>query len=235
MDTTESPEESTQKAVLGFLKRNGSADAKTIAAFCGLTTMAVGRHLLKLQAEGLIETTSRRHARGRPAAMYSLTETGDGQFPREYARLANELLSNLVQLDGMAKFKRLFRKRRITMETLYKPRVEGKKFGERVQAVADILTECGYMAEVESLGSGESMLVLYNCAIRDVAKDFPVACDEELCMIGNLVDGKVTRVSHLLAGDCNCSYRVRPQGGGRRTTGGRKPKKIKPKDERHEV
>jgi predicted ArsR family transcriptional regulator len=42
----------------------------------------------------------------------------------------------------------------------------------------------------------------------DVARCFPVACEEELCFIRNLVGGKVTRVSHVLAGERNCSYRI---------------------------
>jgi len=227
MNKPGSREESTQKAILNFLKRNGFADAKTIAQFCGLTTMAVGRHLLKLQAEGLIEATSRRHSRGRPAAVYSLTEKGDGQFPREYARLANELLSNLVQLEGTDKVRKLFRKRRSAMEALFGPRVEGTEFEQRVRAVADILTECGYMADAERLGPGEFLLTEHNCAIRDVARCFPVACEEELIFIRDLVDGEVSRVSHLLTGDSNCSYRIAPKAGGRRTAGGRKSKPHK--------
>jgi predicted ArsR family transcriptional regulator len=229
MRTSESQEESTQKAVLGFLKRRGLADAKTIAQFCGLTTMAVGRHLLKLQAEGLIETTSRRHSGGRPAAMYSLTEKGDSQFPREYACLANELLFNLVQLEGTDKVRKLFRKRRSAMEALFEPRVEGKTFEQRVQAAAEILTECGYMADAERVDHGVFLLTEHNCAIRDVARCFPVACEEELVLIRDLVGGEVSRVSHLLAGDCHCSYRIAPKDGGKRTAGSRKSKGRKGK------
>jgi predicted ArsR family transcriptional regulator len=52
------------------------------------------------------------------------------------------------------------------------------------------------------------LLTEHNCAIRDVARCFPVACEEELCFIRNLIGGKVTRVSHVLAGERNCSYRI---------------------------
>ena len=75
-----------------------------------------------------------------------------------------------------------------------------------------MLTECGYMTEVESLDPGEFLLTLCNCAIRDVAKRFPETCDEELRLIRSLADGKVTRVSHLLAGDRHCSYRICAKG-----------------------
>ena len=144
--------------------------------------------------------------------MHSLTDDGDGQFPRDYAGLAIDVLSSLVQLDGQEKVRQVFRKRRATMQARYRSRTKGKKFEERVHEVADVLTECGYMAEVESLGHGELLLTLCNCAIRDVAKRFPETCDEELCLIRSLADGKVTRVSHLLAGDRHCSYRIRAKG-----------------------
>ena len=100
MDASAFEGESTQKAVLSFLKTKGRADTKQIAEFCGLTPMAVGRHLLKLQAAGLVEAASRRASRGRPAAVYSLTTKGDGQFPRDYGGLAKELLSHIAELDG---------------------------------------------------------------------------------------------------------------------------------------
>ena len=212
MKTLESREESTRKAILHFLKRRGEADAKTVAKFCGLTPMAVGRHLLKLKADGLIQTRSERRSAGRPATVHSLTEDGDSQFPRDYAGLAIDVLSSLVQLDGQEKVRQVFRKRRTAMQARYRSRTKGKNFEERVHEVADVLTECGYMAEVESLGHGEFLLTLCNCAIRDVAKRFPETCDEELRLIRSLAGGKVTRVSHLLAGDRHCSYRIRAKG-----------------------
>ncbi len=94
------------------------------------------------------------------------------------------------------------------MEAGYRGRTKGKEFEQRVSAVAAVLTECGYMAEVEFVNPDEFLLTLGNCAIRDVAKRFPEACDEELCLVRNLVNAKVTRVSHLLAGNRHCSYRI---------------------------
>ncbi len=212
IDTLRSREESTRQLVLEFLKRQGKADAKTIAKFCGLTTMAVGRHLLKLGSEGLTQARWDRRPKGRPAAVHSLTEQGDGHFPRDYAGVATEVLASLVQLDGPEKVKQVFRQRRRSMEASYRGRTKGKELEQRVQAVATVLAECGYMAEVECVNPDEFLLTLDNCAIRDVAKRFPEACDEELCLVRNLVNAKVTRVSHLLAGDRHCSYRICPKG-----------------------
>jgi DeoR family transcriptional regulator, suf operon transcriptional repressor len=201
-------EQSTSTAILKFLKINGSSEVKAIAAFCGLTTMGVRRHLQKLLADGLLQVRTERRSQGRPTCVYSVTDLGDAQFPRNYAGLADEVLSSLLLLDGKAKIKAVFRKRRLTMLARYQARTKGKGLEKRVHETATVLTENGYMAETEHLGSGCFLLTEHNCAIRDVARCFPVACEEELCFIRNLIGGKVTRVSHVLAGERNCSYRI---------------------------
>jgi len=190
MGTTLTQEASTRRSILEYLKKQGSADVRGIAEFCALTTMAVGRHLLRLRADGLIETKSQRPSRGRPAAVYSLTEQGDAQFPRDYAALTNDLLRCVAELDGREKVRELFRKCRRVVEQRFKPKTDGKPFERRVRELAEVLTECGYMAEVEQEGR-EFLLIEHNCAIRNVAECFPEACEEELILIKNLAEGEV--------------------------------------------
>ena len=105
-------EQSTSAAILKFLKINGSSEVKAIAAFCGLTTMGVRRHLQKLLADGLLQIRTERRPQGRPTYVYSVTDLGDAQFPRDYAGLAAEVLSSVLLLDGKAKIKAVFRKQR---------------------------------------------------------------------------------------------------------------------------
>ena len=110
----------------------------------------------------------------------------------------------------------LFRRRRRALEQRFRPRTDGKPFERRVRELAEVLTECGYMAEVEKAGR-EFLLTEHNCAIRNVAACFPEACEEELILIENLAGGEVSRVTHLLAGDSHCSYRIRRGGRANRT------------------
>ena len=91
----ETAEESTKMQILRLLKTNGGLEAKAIAEACGLTTMAVRRHLLNLRAGGLIQMRTERRPKGRPTTVHSLTELGDAEFPRDYQGLACELLSSL--------------------------------------------------------------------------------------------------------------------------------------------
>lgn len=206
--------QSTKSEILRFLKTKGGAEAKAIAQACGLTTMAVRRHLLDLRAAGLIQVKTERRPKGRPTTVHLLTELGDAQFPRDYEGLACDVLSSLRVLDGEAKIHQVFRHRRKEMTIRYLPRVKGKGLEQRVREVAAILTECGYMADVSPTGRGSFLLTEHNCAVPRVAKCFPATCEEELCLIRDLVGANVTRVRHVLAGDRQCSYLIQREAKG---------------------
>ena len=205
-------EQSTRTEILRFLKANGGAEAKAIAKACGPTTVAVRRHLLNLRAAGLIQAKTERRPKGRPTTVYSLTESGDAEFPRDYEGLACDVLSSLRVLDGEAKIFQVFRHRRKDMTARYLPRMKGKNLEQRVREVAAILTECGYMADASPTGRDSFLLTERNCAIPRVAKCFPITCEEELCLIRDLVGASVTRVSHMLAGDRTCGYLIQRKG-----------------------
>jgi predicted ArsR family transcriptional regulator len=199
---------STRNEILHLLKTRGFAEARALAVFCGLTTMAIRRHLLRLQLDGLIHARTQRRPRGRPTTLYSLTESGQAQFPRDYEGFATDLLSRLAELDGEDKVKQVLRQRSDHMTSQHFPRMKGKSLEKRVREVAAILTEGGYMAEVKPLGRGRFLLTELNCAIPRVAKSFPHICEEELGFIRRLVQAQVTRVSHMLTGACHCSYLI---------------------------
>ena len=205
-------QQSTKTEILRFLKTKGSGEAKAIAGACGLTTMAVRRHLLDLRIIGLIQAKTERRPKGRPTTVHSLTESGDAEFPRDYEGFACEVLSSLRTLDGEPKISQVFRQRRKGMVSRYLPRMKGKSLEQRVREVAAILTECGYMADVSPRGRSSFLLTERNCALPRVAEFFPVTCEEELCLIRDLVAAEVTRICHVLSGDHECSYLIRRKG-----------------------
>jgi predicted ArsR family transcriptional regulator len=202
------PEPNTRRSVLEFLKVRGASKVKPIADACGLTAMAVRKHLLSLQADDLVQSRTERQAQGRPAKVYSLTDRGDAKFTRDYGGLIVELLSSLQALDGADKIASVFRKRREELTARFVRRLRDLDFEGRVRETAAILSEYGYMAEARSSGAKQFVIIEHNCAIRDVAQRHPVACQEELCFIGRLCGGSVKRLSHLLCGDAFCSYSV---------------------------
>jgi DeoR family transcriptional regulator, suf operon transcriptional repressor len=91
-------------------------------------------------------------------------------------------------------------------------RLAGLDFDARVAAVARVLDEDGYLAEVEPLadGAGGWRIVEHNCAILAVAQRYGHACSAEIAFLREVLpDADVTRVSHILTGAHACAYEVR--------------------------
>jgi len=78
----------------------------------------------------------------------------------------------------------------------------------RLAAVAQLLSDEGYMAEAETSGSG-GVLVEHNCAIQAVAERFPEICAAEARFLASVLGAAVDRQGHILSGCSACEYRVR--------------------------
>jgi predicted ArsR family transcriptional regulator len=84
---------------------------------------------------------------------------------------------------------------------------------ERFGAVARILSEEGYMAEVRvqdgPTGQVEAVLTEHNCPIPAVAGRFPEICAAEARHLAGALGAEVERTGHILSGCPACEYRVR--------------------------
>src|SRR3990170_2095514 len=101
--------EGTRKVIINLLKR--SEAGLTVPELCQalkVTPMALRRHLAVLERDGLVQTDLKRQPLGRPAYVYFLTGRAEAFFPKNYAPLVLELLSDLVVLDGEEKLDLLF-------------------------------------------------------------------------------------------------------------------------------
>ena len=194
--------------VLRHLKRVETSSAKQIATFLNVTPMAVHHHLAVLEKAGLLATALERRRTGRPAYLYSLTDRAGAFFPNEYVDFVNRLLGAIVQLDGKAKVATIFKKMKKNAVTQYGPRMAGKSFEERVVEMAKIQTESGYMADWRRLDDNTFELTENNCAILQVARNCPQACECELRMMQELLGAKVNRQEHIVKGDSSCRYMI---------------------------
>jgi predicted ArsR family transcriptional regulator len=79
---------------------------------------------------------------------------------------------------------------------------------ERLQALARVLSEEGYMAEVRG-GGAEGTLTEHNCAIPAVAERFPEICAAEARFLADVLGAQVDRREHMLSGCSACEYHVR--------------------------
>jgi len=194
--------------VLHHLKRVRASGAKQIATFLNVTPVAVRQHLALLEKAGLVATSLDRRRTGRPAYLYSLTDRAGAFFPNEYVDFVNRLLGAIVQLDGEGKVATIFKQMKKNAVTQHRPRMAGKSFEERVVEMAKIQNESGYMVDWRQLDDNTFELTEHNCAILQVARNCPQACECELRMMQELLGAKVNRQEHIVKGDSSCRYMI---------------------------
>lgn len=196
---------STRRQILQILRTQGNQTAQQLADELKITSMGVRRHLTTLERDGLIQMQTQRQPTGRPTYMYRLTEAGLETFPKSYDLLATQVLEVVRATDGETRVAEIFAGR---MEQLYEqfaPRMSGKNLGERVQELAKIQEEAGYMARWEKTEGGY-VLKEQNCAIYRVACRFQDACQFEIELFRRLLDADLERVEHQVKGDLACTY-----------------------------
>jgi DeoR family suf operon transcriptional repressor len=201
----------TRRAILLTIKRRGEARAEDLAGALGITSSAVRQHLSSLVAEGLVSVREQRGGTGRPKFFYSTTAAAEELFPKTYGDLTNELLDHLGDEEpGMVD--RLFTRRQQRRVTAAEQRLAGLSFGQRVEELARILDEDGYLAGAEQGADGEWLIVEHNCAILEVALRYGQACSSEIGFLRQVMpDAAIDRVSHMASGQHHCAYRVRPR------------------------
>lgn len=196
---------STRRQILQLLRTQGSLTAQQLADELKITSMGVRRHLTTLERDGLIQMQSQRQPTGRPTYRYRLTEAGLETFPKSYDLLATQVLDVVRATEGDARVAQIFAGRMEQLYEQYAPRMKGKTLAERVQELAKIQEEAGYMARWEKTDGGY-VLKEQNCAIYRVACRFQDACQFEIELFRRLLDADLQRVEHQVKGDLACTY-----------------------------
>ncbi|HZP31043.1 MAG TPA: helix-turn-helix domain-containing protein [Acidimicrobiia bacterium] len=205
-----------RRAVLYAVRRRGQATADAIAEQLDMTVSGARQHLAALVEDGLAEAVELPRGpgtRGRPQLAYSVTEAADALFPKAYGELTNELLGYLDESDASL-VDALFERRRDQRVRNATARLAKKRtLRAKVEELARILDEDGYLATCEPHGKG-FRVVEHNCAILSVAQRYGQACTSEIDFIrAVLPEADVERVSHIVDGAHHCAYEITPRAG----------------------
>ena len=205
---SESPER-THEAVLLHLKRQGEMTVAELCDALGITSMAVRRHLVGLQNEGLVDSRMVRQTRGRPTYRYRLTDKAEGLFPSGFESLATDLLDSVYEMKGHKGVMDLLSLRNERQARKLSDRMKGKDLKSKVEEVAKILSENGYMTEWELLPDGNFIICQRHCAVHDLANKYRQLCVLEPRLIEALLGAKVSRGQYMLKNDPVCAYFVK--------------------------
>lgn len=200
----------TRRSLLLRLKRGGEMTLAELAVGFDLAHETLRSHLRSLEAQGLVTRAGvRRRGPGRPEVVYELADAAERLFPHREGEVLRDLASFLVRtgrLDVLETFfeERMARRREAALE-----RVRGLEGRARMEAVADVLSEEGFMAEVVDVGDGAPELRLCHCPIRDLVDVSPLPCTAEIGLVRELLGEPLARRSYIPNGEAACSYAAR--------------------------
>lgn len=210
-----SPEQeaSTRAQVVHLVVSQGPVAAAEIAAALGLTTPAVRRHLVALEADGQIVAreapTGGKRPRGRPARTYVATESAHDALPSAYSELALQALDHLRRVAGAAALGAFAHERSAQMEDRYAAVAAEPDPAARAAALADLLDRDGYEATVRPVPGTETVqLCQGHCPVQHVAAAFPQLCEAEAEAFSRLLGVHVQRLATLARGGHVCTTNV---------------------------
>lgn len=199
--------------ILFHLKMHGDRTAASLGAAFGTSGEAVRQQLVRLAEEGMVESWVQPKGVGRPAQFWRLTEAGQHLFPDTHAALAVDLLAAIRSEFGPQTLSKLIDAREAKTRADYKARLaDAATLGERVERLAAIRSQEGYMADWSDDGAGGYWLYENHCPICAAAAACQNFCRSELAVFRDVLgDGvHIERVEHIIAGARRCAYRVTP-------------------------
>ena len=198
----------TRARVVALL-HDGRATVADLAEGAGVSEVAIRRHLQALVADGLVDG----HAvpapgPGRPAVHYRLTARGERLFPDRSSDLADDVLTFLHDERGKNEMIAFLRWRQKRQQAHYAGELDGiAGFDARLRRLAEMLSEDGFLAEVDADGDGYK-LTQKHCAIKDAAAAHPQLCAFEAALFREVLDARVTRRQTIAGGSTACVCHV---------------------------
>lgn len=222
----ETPElNSSQRAILDLLKHRGSMTVPRLAGALDLNVETVRGHVNGLVRKDLIRREgSIRDGPGRPEIVFGLTADAERLFPRREADILRRLAEFLRRTNHQSVLDDFFDEWIAEHRDAAMARVEHLSGRERLDEVAAILSELGFMAVVDDATSdadaeadcavdaasagGGPRLRLCHCPLRGLVKATKMPCRAEIGLVQELVGRELARESYIPAGDASCSYRI---------------------------
>lgn len=199
----------TKKEILDLLKRNGILSVDQVTDSVGLAKTTLREHFLQLERDEYIKRTYERSGPGRPALLYSLTSKGHSIYPTREPYLLKSLIAYLKSKGEESTIEDFFHTfwedRFIKADRMMSDVKDGKT--ERLQVLADLLAEEGFMPEVEyAEETGEISVRECNCPFHEVVKETRLPCELEAKFYEKLFKGNVERTSYIPEGGYSCTY-----------------------------
>ena len=197
--------------MLNLLKNRGPQTAGDLGAALEVTGEAARQQLERLATEGLVQATSQACGVGRPSKLWNITPQGNARFPDMHAALTVDLMTAMKRAFGAGGLDRLLAMRTKQQIAAYRERLHGHSvLHRRLQALAEIRTQEGYMAEVLEQENGIFLLIENHCPICVAATACIGLCGAELEVFQKVLgkEVQIERTEHIVSGARRCAYRI---------------------------
>lgn len=201
--TTQS--ETSDKAILDYLRRGGAATVVELAGEMGVTATAIRQRLQRLMADGLIARRTHRKGRGRPNHHYSLTDKGERLAGSNFADLAIVLWEEVKSVEDPAVRRGLVHRIADRLADLYRGRVSGQSLRQRMESLVGLMDERDIPFEADFSGDLPVMSVLA-CPFPELAKLDRSVCTMEMILFSDILGEGVQLNDCRLDGDPCCKF-----------------------------
>jgi predicted ArsR family transcriptional regulator len=204
---------SLRRDIVLRLRMDGPSSPDQLADRLGASRTGVLQQLRALEAADLVSRQTIRHGVGRPRHLYDVTPDAQDLFPSNYDALAAGLLAAIEAVGGDDLLEQVFAARRRQLGDRVRGRMADRlspdaPLVERVQELAVIQADNGYLADTLLEPDGTVRLREHNCAIYHIAQGSPAACRAELDLFREVLGADVVREQHIASGDRSCIYRI---------------------------
>ena len=197
--------ESSDKAMLDILRRNGAVTISVLVAEMGVTATAVRQRLQRLMADGLIERQAENKGRGRPNHRYSLTEKGERSAGTNFADMADVLWDEIKSVENPEIRRGLLKRIAGRLAERYRNEVGGETLGDRMTALASVMGERDIPFRVEQTG-GLPVLSALACPYPELAMRDRSVCTMEKMMLSEILGENVRLSECRLDGATCCTF-----------------------------
>lgn len=203
---------SAKRELLLLLKQQPGLSLAEIARARRISKVAALHHLSTLEDEGLVERSYERRSVGRPTVHFRLSRRSADIFPQAYAQMSISALDYIERRLGRDAVVGMLQERSHEVADQHRPRLDAPELRARVEELARIRSEGGYMAEVGPKRGSAVELREHNCPILAIAGRFPEACEVERRMFESMLKANVATSHRVVAGDPVCRFLIRPRG-----------------------
>jgi predicted ArsR family transcriptional regulator len=202
---------SAKRELLVLLKQRPGLSLADIALERHISKVAALHHLAELEDQGLVERSYERRSVGRPAVHFRLGQRSADIFPQAYTQVSVAALEFIERRLGREAVVGMLQERSHELADQNRPRLASTHLRERVEELARLRSEGGYMAEVGGKKAGTIELKEHNCPILAIAGEFPEACEVERRMFESMLRANVATSHRVVAGDPVCRFLIRPR------------------------